>query len=162
MEDLLLPCISFIAVGKLINKPIQDSGMQSGDKVFMIGEIVEGETGERVARAKTKFDTVTDLIESGVEIHAAKDCSRGGWFGNMCEMLVKSKKGINITSIPYANITRYMGTHLISVPESENRKVIETATKHRCPAVEMGAVKDELTVAIGGEIYIKKRQWKSL
>jgi len=66
--------------------------MQSGDKVFMIGEIVEGETGERVARAKTKFDTVTDLIESGVEIHAAKDCSRGGWFGNMCEMLVKSKK----------------------------------------------------------------------
>ena len=162
MEDLLLPCVSFVVVGKIINKPIPDSAMQSGDKVFMIGEVVEGETGERVARAKVKFDTVIDLVESGVEIHAAKDCSRGGWFGNMCEMLIKSKKGINITSIPYAKITRYMGTHLVSVPESETKKVIEIATRHRCPAVDMGSVKDELNVSIGGETYVEKETMEEL
>jgi selenophosphate synthetase-related protein len=162
MEDLLLPCVSFVVVGKIINKPIPDSGMQSGDRVFMVGEVVEGETGERVQRARTKFETLIAMVEGRVEIHAAKDCSRGGWFGNLSEMLVKSRKGISITSIPYPSIGRYMGNYLLSVPENEMKRVIDIAARHKCPAVDMGKVNEEFTVSVGGEEYVDRKTMEEL
>jgi selenophosphate synthetase-related protein len=158
MEDLLLPCVSFVVYGKIINKPIPDAGMETGDKLFMLGEVVEGEVGERVQRAGTKFKTFIEMVEKGVVIHASKDCSRGGWFGNMCEMLVKSRKGVNVTSIPYSRMTRYMGTYLLSVPENERKRVVDIATKNRCPIVEMGEITEEPEVSIGEEMYVSKEK----
>ncbi len=162
MEDLLLPCVSFVVFGKIIKEPIPDSGMQSGDKVLMLGEVVEGEVGERVQRAGTKFKTFMELIEKGVVINASKDCSRGGWFGNMCEMLVKSRKGISITSVPYQKMTRYMGTYLVSVPRTETKKIVEIATKNKCPVVEMGEIVDEPEVLIGEEVYVSKEKMQEM
>ena len=162
MEDLLLPCVSFVVFGKIIKEPIPDSGMRAGDKVFMLGEVVEGEVGERVQRASVKFKTFMELVEKGVVIHASKDCSRGGWFGNLCEMLVKSRKGINITSIPYQKMTRYMGTYLISVPDTEGKRIVEIATRNRCPVVDMGEVKEEPEVLIGEEVYVPKEKMQEM
>src|SRR3989338_11032219 len=73
MESALIPCISFVVVGELIKKPIPDSGSMEDDRIIMLGEIMEGETGERIYRAKTKFETFTDLIKNDIDIHSAKD-----------------------------------------------------------------------------------------
>ena len=162
MEDLLLPCVSFVVFGKIIKKPIPDAGMEDKDVIFMLGEVVEGEIGERVFRAKTKFETFMDLVEKGVDVHAAKDCSRGGWFGNLSEMLVKSKKGIDITGIPYSRITRYMGTYIISVPDSESKKVVEIAAKHHCPVVKFGKVKEKLNISVGDDVFVDEAKMEEM
>ncbi len=161
-ENELTPCVSFAVYGKLVKKPVPDCGAQTGDRIFMLGSIVEGEIGERVYRAKTKFDAFLEMVEKDVKINASKDCSRGGWFGNLMEILVKSKRGIKITSIPYPRLTRYMGTYLISVPETEDEKVIEIATKHKCPIVGVGDVTNELAAKIGAKTVVNKRKFESL
>ncbi len=162
MENDLKPCVSFTVVGRLIAAPIPDSGTQAGDKILMLGEVVEGEIGERVHRAKTKFNTFMDIIEQGVDVHAAKDASRGGWFGNLAEMLVKSRKGITITSIPNPRISRYMGTYLLSVQKKETKKIVEIAAKHRCPVVEVGSATKELSMKIGDETVVEEAKLEEL
>jgi selenophosphate synthetase-related protein len=162
LENDLNPCVSFVVFGKLIKEAVPDCGMESGDRVFMLGEVVEGDIGERLHRAKVKFKTFLDLVKSDMEIHASKDASRGGWFGNLAEMLVKSKKGIDITSIPYPRITRYMGTYLVAVPEKEERRIVEISAKHKCPVVEVGTIKDELEMSIGDEIFVDKKRMEEL
>lgn len=162
MENNLKPCVSFTVFGKLIGKPIPDAGVKSRDRVFMLGEIVEGEVGERVHRAKVKFKTFLDMIESGVEIHASKDASRGGWFGNLAEMLVKSKRGVRITSIPYPRISRYMGTYLIAIPKKEIRNIVEISAKHKCPIIEVGTITEKKQIAIGDRIYVDEEKMNQL
>lgn len=162
MEDNLKPCISFTVFGRLIGKPIPDAGVKKGDRVFMLGEVVEGEIGERVHRAKVKFKAFMDMVEQGVEIHASKDASRGGWFGNLAEMLVKSKKGVRISSIPYPRISRYMGTYLLSVPRKEIRKVVEISAKHRCPIIEVGTTTEEKKITIGDKIVVDEEKMQEL
>jgi selenophosphate synthetase-related protein len=161
-ENLVSPCVSFTVVGKLINKEIPDSGVKEKDKILMLGEPVEGDIGERVFKAKTKFETFFELISKGIEIHASKDCSRGGWFGNLTELLVKSKRGIKITSIPYPRLTRYMGNYLVGIPENEVKEVIEIATKHKCPVVEIGIVTKEQEISIGNEVIVNKKKMRDL
>ncbi len=161
-ENLLNPCVSFTVVGKLIGKEIPDCGALEKDKLILLGAPVEGEIGERVYRAKTKFTTFYELLKKKVEIHASKDCSRGGWFGNLAEMLVKSKTGVTVTSIPYPNLTRYMGNYLLAIPEKEVKKVIETAAKHKCPVVEIGTVTKETKISIGKQTVVTKKQLQKL
>ncbi len=158
LETDLKPCVSFAAFGMLVDKPIPDCCAKKGDRILMLGEIVEGEIGERVYRAKVKYKTFLELIEKKVEIHAAKDISRGGWFGNLAEMMIKAKKGVRITSIPYPRITRYMGNYLISVPRKEIKNIIEISAKHQCPVVEVGTVTDETEMLIGDEIVLGKEK----
>ncbi len=162
MENNLVPCISFTVFGRLIGKPIPDAGAKAGDLVFMLGEILEGEIGERVHRAKVKFKTFMDLVESGVVIHAAKDASRGGWFGNLSEVLVKSKVGVRITSIPYSRISRYMGTYLLAVPETEISKIVEISAKHKCPVIEVGVVTEEKQITIGDKVFVDEEKMQEL
>ena len=154
MENDLKPCISFTIFGKLIGDPIADAGLMAGDRVLMLGQVLDGEIGERVYRAKTRFETFLDIVESKTKIHAAKDASRGGWFGNLAEMLIKSKTGIKITSIPYARISRYMGTYLMGVPPEEIDKIVSIAAKHSCPLVEVGEVIETPRIEIGEEIVV--------
>ena len=162
LENDLNPCISFFVVGRLIGAPIPDSGCQIGDKIMMVGHVMEGTLGERVHRANVKFETIWDLIANKVEIHAMKDASRGGWFGNLSEMLVKSQKGVKITSIPYQSATRYMGTMLMSVPEDEPDRMVSIAAKHGCPCVEVGTVTNELKMKVGKETWVTSAKMRKL
>jgi selenophosphate synthetase-related protein len=162
MENDLNPCVSFAVFGRLIGDPIPDAGMRAGDRVLMLGEVVEGEIGERVHRAKTKFNTFMALLENGVDVHAAKDASRGGWFGNLTEMLVKSRKGMTITSIPYPRISRYMGTYLISVQKKEIKKIVEIAARHHCPVVEVGSVTKDAEITIGDEVAVDSEKMQEM
>jgi len=159
MENGLMPCVSFTVVGKLVaKKPIADAGCQSGDKILMLGDIMEGSLGERVYRAKVKFKTFLELVEKKVEIHAAKDASRGGWFGNLTEMLVKSRRGIKITAIPYPRITRYMGTYLLSVPKKEVEKIVAVCAKNKCPVVEVGEITSKPVIKMGGKTLVTEKK----
>ncbi|MCK4492184.1 MAG: hypothetical protein KAU03_06145 [Candidatus Altiarchaeales archaeon] len=162
LENDLTPCISFTVFGKLLADPIADAGLLPGDRVFMLGEVLEGGIGERVHRAKVKFKAFMDLVDAGVEIHAAKDASRGGWFGNLAEMLVKSRVGVRITSIPYPRISRYMGTYLIGSPEGEVSRMVELAAKHKCPFVEVGVVTDAKQISIGDEVMVGEDRMQKL
>lgn len=162
MENDLKPCVSFAVIGKLMGKPVPDAGVKKGDRIFMLGEVVEGEIGERVHRAKVKFKAFLEMVESGVEIHAAKDASRGGWFGNLTEMLVKSKRGVRITSIPYPRISRYMGTYLIAIPKKEIRNILEISTKHKCPIIEVGIATEKKQIAIGDKIFVDEKKMQQL
>lgn len=158
MESNLTPCVSFAVFGKILKKPIADSGARIGDKILMLGAVVEGSIGERVYRAKTKFNAFLEMVERGMEIHGSKDCSRGGWFGNLTELLVKSQRGIEITSIPYPRITRYMGTYLLAVPRKETSKFVEMAAKHKCPLIEVGTVTRDISMKIGKRVVVTEKK----
>ncbi|MEA1924390.1 MAG: AIR synthase related protein [Candidatus Altiarchaeota archaeon] len=162
LENNLESCISFAVYGSLVNKPVADSGVAEGDKILMLGEVVEGDIGQRVQRAKVKFKTFLELLENDIEINAAKDASRGGWFGNLVEMLVKSRMGFNVRSIPFPHITRYMGNYLISVPKAEVSRVLEVSARNKCPLVEVGEAVKELAVSIGGEVVVEKEKMMDL
>lgn len=146
-------CISFTVVGKLI-KPISDSNLQTGDKIYILGEPIEGEIGDRVNRANIKFKTFLEAVEK-ININSAKDCSRGGWFGNLMEMIIKSRKGVEITNIPYMDFSKYMGNFIVSTKDKE---IVDIAINNKCPIIEIGEVVDELNVKIGIEIAVSKEE----
>jgi len=162
MENELTPCVSFSVYGRLVNKPIPDSGALSGDTIVMLGDVVEGSIGERVYRAKVKFESYLEILRKKITVNASKDCSRGGWFGNLSELLVKSKKGCKIRSIPYPRITRYMGTYLVSVPENEVDPIIEIAAKNKCPATEVGKVMDKTEIKIGKKTMVTEKRMQQM
>lgn len=162
MENDLKPCISFTVFGRLQGKPIPDAGCEADDRILMLGDIVEGSIGERVYRATTKFNTYLEILEKKIIVNASKDASRGGWFGNLAEMLVKSKKGVKITSIPYPRFTRYMGTYLISTPETELDGIIAIAAKNKCPVVEVGTILADTKMQIGGKRVVSRKKMQSM
>lgn len=149
----LSSCISFTVIGKLI-KPIPDSNLQPDDKIYILGDVIEGEIGERVNKANVKFKTFLQAVEK-ININSAKDCSRGGWFGNLMEMIIKSKKGVEIRNIPYTDFSKYMGNFLVSTKDKE---ILNIAMDNKCPIVEIGNVIDELEVRIGEEIAVKREE----
>ncbi|MBW9223870.1 hydrogenase expression/formation protein HypE [Methanothermococcus sp. SCGC AD-155-E23] len=87
---------------------IRDSGMEEGDVIIVSGNI--GEHGLAVLLAREKFDFKSNLksdvaplnklikkvLDSGVEVHAMKDPTRGGLASALNEMVEKSGLGINI------------------------------------------------------------------
>jgi selenophosphate synthetase-related protein len=162
METPLEPCISFAVYGKLVAEPVPDSGALAGDRILMLGDVVEGEIGERCYRAKTKFDTYLELLEKKIKVHASKDCSRGGWFGNLSEILIKSQKGFKIKSIPYPRWTRYMGTYLISVSEKDLDSIIEIAAKHKCPMIEVGVVTEKTEITLGRKTIVSQKKMQEM
>jgi len=162
LESDLTPCVSFCVVGKLESgKIVPDSTAKAGDTLIMLGQPVEGGIGERVARAKRKFETFLDIIEN-VDAHASKDASRGGWFGNLVEMMLKSKRGFKIVSIPFPSFSRYLGTYMISVSKNDKEKVISIAAKHSCPAIEMGQVTKKLSITLGDQELISEKKMQDL
>ncbi|AXI25861.1 hydrogenase expression/formation protein HypE [Methanofervidicoccus sp. A16] len=89
-------------------KVIRDSGMKEGDVIIVSGNI--GEHGMAVLLARENFDFKSNLksdvaplnrlikkvLDSGVEVHAMKDPTRGGLASALNEMVEKSGLGINI------------------------------------------------------------------
>ncbi len=162
LEGDLSPCISFTVFGKLIGKPIPDSGALEGDRILMIGEVVEGEIGERLHRVKVRYNTFFEMLENKIQVHAAKDASRGGWFGNMTEMLVKAKCGCTLTGIPYPKISRYMGVFLVCVPKGEIEKIVKIAGKHKCPVINFGIITKKIEIKLGDEVVVTTRKMNEL
>ena len=159
----LKSCISVVVFGELISdKVIRDGGAKDGDIIVMLGHPVEGDIGERVQKAKNKFDTFLKLLKNNIDVHACKDASRGGWLCNILEMLVKAKKGVEINAIPYPRATRYLGTYLVCIDENDLNDALNIAIDSRCPIVPFGRITDEKTFKIGNKEYIDSEKMREL
>ncbi|AEH07262.1 AIR synthase related protein [Methanothermococcus okinawensis] len=162
-EKELKSCVSIVIFGELLHdKVIIDGGAQAGDVVVMLGHPVEGDVGDRVQRAKNKYDTFLKILESGVDVHACKDASRGGWLCNILEMLAKAKKGININAIPYPRATRYLGTYLVCMDENDLNDAMDIAINNRCPIIPFGKITEEKTLKIGNKEYIDEEKMNNI
>jgi selenophosphate synthetase-related protein len=157
MENGLKPCISFTIFGELIKKPIFDSSSEPGNYMILIGAPVEGEVGDRIRVAKEKFQTFQELVQK-VPVYAAKDASRGGWFGNLLEMMVKSQTGFEITSIPYPSFGRYMGNYMTCIDEKNMSKVLDIASKYGCPVTPMGHVTEKKEITLGKKKLVNQKK----
>jgi len=158
MENGLKPCISFCIFGELIAKqPIFDSSAKPGNQMIIIGAPVEGEVGDRIRVAKEKFRTFQELVTK-IQVHAAKDASRGGWFGNLIEMMIKSQTGFKITSIPYPSYGRYMGNYMTCIDSKDMDKVIEIASKYGCPVTPMGEVTEKKEIILGKKKLLNEKK----
>ncbi|WP_459202505.1 AIR synthase related protein [Methanococcus sp. CF] len=161
--ESLKSCMSVVVFGELVSDNfVRDSGSKDGDVMLMLGHAVEGEIGERIQKAKNKFDTFLKILESDIEVHACKDASRGGWLCNILEMLLKAQHGVEITGLPYPRATRYLGTYLVSVPEEEVPNILEIAIKNRCPVTPFGRVTSEKVLKMGNKEYINKEEMNEL
>ncbi|EHP84869.1 AIR synthase related protein [Methanotorris formicicus] len=160
--ESLKSCICVAVFGELItDKVVRDGNAKEEDVLIMLGHPVEGDIGERIYKAKNKFDTYLEIVKN-IGVHACKDASRGGWLCNLLEMLVKARKGVEIFSIPYPRATRYMGTYIISVDEEDVNDVLDIAVQNRCPVVTFGKIKKELNLTIGNKKYIDEEKMKEL
>ncbi|AEF95599.1 AIR synthase related protein [Methanotorris igneus] len=158
----LKSCICVAVFGELItDKVVKDGNAKEDDVLIMLGHPVEGDIGERIYKAKNKFDTYLEIVKN-IDVHACKDASRGGWLCNLLEMLVKARKGVEIFSIPYPRATRYLGTYIISVNKEDVKDVLDIALQNRCPAVTFGKIKKELGLTIGNKEYIDEEKMKEL
>ena len=156
-EESLKSCISVVVFGELISdKVITDGGAQVGDVVLMLGHPVEGDIGERIQRAKNKYDTFLSIVEEGIEINACKDASRGGWLCNILEMIVKARVGVEITAIPYPRSTRYLGTYIVSTREENLKDILEICVEKRCPVIPFGRIIEEKVFKVGNKKYISE------
>ncbi|XRO75720.1 AIR synthase related protein [Methanocaldococcus sp. 28A] len=160
----LKSCISVAVFGELIDENLitRDGGAKEGDLLIMLGDPVEGEVGERIYKVKKKFNTYLEILKRGIKINACKDASRGGWLGNLLEMLIKAKKGAEIKSLPYSRATRYLGTYILAVPEEEYKKVVDIALKNKCPLVFFGRILKEPKLIIGTKEYISENEMLKL
>ncbi len=162
MENGLNPCISFCIFGELVTKkPIFDSSAEVGNKMIMIGGPIEGEIGDRIRIANEKFRTFHDVVKK-VNVYAAKDASRGGWFGNLLEMMTKSQTGFKITSVPYPSYGRYMGNYMTCVDEKDIDQIIEIASKYGCPVTPMGEVTEKKEVILGKKKLVNEKKMNEL
>jgi len=162
LENGLSPCISFCIFGELAAKQlITDSGARAGNVLVIIGEPLAGEIGERVRIAREKFQTFQEVYQK-VNVYAAKDASRGGWFGNLLEMLVKSQTGFRITSVPYPSFGRYMGNYLTCIDPEDMDKVIEIGSKNGCPVVPVGEVTAKKEVILGKKKIVNEKKMQEL
>ena len=162
LENDLKPCISFVVFGELVaKKPIFDSSAIPGNVMVIIGEPLEGEVGERIRIAKEKFATFNEVVKK-VNVFAAKDASRGGWFGNLLEMMVKSQTGFKITSVPYPSFGRYMGNYLTCVDAKDLDTVTEIGHKFGCPVVTVGEVTEKKEVVLGKKKLVNEKKFIEL
>ncbi len=162
MENGLKPCISFTVFGKLVKRdPIMDSTAKPGNAMVIIGAPIEGEVGDRVRLARNKFDTFLEVIQR-VPVYAAKDASRGGWLGNLLEMMVKSKTGFRITSIPYPSFGRYMGNYLTCIDQENLEKVVEIGARHNSPVSVVGEVTEKREIVMGRKKIVTQKRLNEL
>jgi len=158
LENGLNPCISFCIFGELItDKPIADSTARPGNKMVIIGGPVEGEVGDRIRTANEKFKTFTEMVKK-INVYAAKDASRGGWFGNLLEMMVKAQTGFRITSIPYPSFGRYMGNYMTCIDEKDMDNVLEIASEYGCPVSPVGEVTEKKEIVMGRKKLVNSRK----
>ncbi len=133
------PRCSLTIVGELLtDEPIRDSTAKKGDILLLIGEPLWGEQEERIEKAKVMFKTWFDIIKN-VEIHAAKDVTKGGIVSAAHEM--EKKSGLKFTlddSIPVST-TRNLDNFLVAVSPGDYERIREIAEKNKCNVYEIGS-----------------------
>ena len=104
----------------IADKIISDAGSIAGDAILLSGGIGEHGVAVLSEREGIAFDTeirsdcrevwtlIRDLLENGIDIHAAKDPTRGGIAAALNEMAAKSKLGfvIDEQAVPLADGVR--------------------------------------------------------
>jgi len=134
------PRCSLTVVGELLtDEPIRDSTAKKGDTLLLIGEPLWGEQKERIEKAKVMFRAWFDIIKE-VEVHAAKDVTKGGIVSTVHEM--EKKSGLKFTlddNIPVST-TRNLDNFLIAVSPDDYEKSEAIAEKNGCAIYKIGSI----------------------
>ncbi len=147
----LVSCVSVTVVGRLVaDEPIPDGTAREGDVLVFLGEPVRGDVGERVRRARAKFNAYLKWIDEGIDISAAKDASRGGVLGNLLEMMGKARKGLELRSMPYPTWTGYLGIFMVCMDPDDVERAGRIALEEGAPFVVAGEVVDEPGIRFAG------------
>ena len=143
--------------------PPRLQGTNELDEIAVRADVtdIEGEIGDRIRIANEKFKTFQEVVKK-VNVYAAKDASRGGWFGNLLEMMVKSQTGFKITSVPYPSYGRYMGNYMTCVDEKDIDKIVEIASEFGCPVTPMGEVTEKKEVVLGKKKLVNEKKMLEL
>jgi len=191
VESKLGITITTTGVG-FAEKIILDSGLKVGDKIIINGTVGDHGIAILSEREGLEFETrlvsdcasiyplIKELINEGMEIHVAKDPTRGGLANALNEFAEKSKVGVEIEEekIPIAGGVRAAsemlgidplevaneGKVIIGVPQKDAEKALEIMKKNRLgkDASIIGKVTKEnkgrviLNTIIGGKRILEK------
>lgn len=150
---------------------ISDAGLQEGDSVLINGNIGEHGVAILSQREGIEFETeiesdchevstlMQDLLKNSIEIHAAKDPTRGGLASALNEMASKSKLSLLVReeAVPMSRGVRSAcemlgldpfevaneGKVIVGVPERDARKALEIMKTYDERAVIIGSVTGE-------------------
>ncbi len=141
MEEEATPRCSLTVVGELITEePIRDNGAESGDILVVIGEPIWGEPEERIEKGKKLFRSWYEILDAGIEIHAAKDVTKGGLISTVYEIAEKSRKEYGLEKVPFS-MTRNLDNFLISINPKEYGKIEKICEKNNCEVCKVGKIK---------------------
>ncbi|HII69883.1 AIR synthase related protein [Methanopyrus kandleri] len=155
----LVPCVSVVVIGRLIaDEPIPDGTAREGDALVFLGEPVRGDVGDRVYKAKVKFNAFLRFLREGIDVSAAKDASRGGVLGNLLEMMGKAKKGVELRSMPYPTWTGYLGIFMVCMDPNDVERAAEIAFEEGCPFTVAGEVVDEPVIRFGNRELVSEEE----
>jgi len=135
------PRCSITVVGRLLtDEPIRDSQAQKKDVLALLGEPVWGEQKERIRKAGKMFKTWFECLNN-VEIHAAKDVTKGGLVSTVHEMQEKSDTRFELDDdLPYP-VTRNLDNFLMALAEEDYERMKKKAHQNDCRIEEIGVVK---------------------
>jgi len=134
------PRCSLTVVGELmVEEPIRDSTTQKGDTLLLIGEPLWGEQQERIEKAKIMFGTWFDIIRE-VEVHAAKDVTKGGLVSAIHEMEKKSGLKLKLDKDIPVSMTRNLDNFLVAVSPGDYEKIEAIAKKNGCAIYRIGSI----------------------
>ncbi|WP_457614115.1 AIR synthase related protein [Methanopyrus sp.] len=155
----LVPCVSVTVIGRLVtDEPIPDGTAREGDTLVFLGEPVRGDVGDRVYKAKVKFNAFLRFLREGIDVSAAKDASRGGILGNLLEMMGKSKKGVELRSMPYPTWTGYLGIFMVCIDPDDVERAAEISFEEGCPFTVAGEVVSEPVIRFGNRELVSEEE----
>jgi len=134
------PRCSLTIVGELLtDEPIRDSTAKKGDILLLIGEPLWGEQGERIEKAKIMFRTWFDILKE-VEVHAAKDVTKGGIVSTVHEMEKKSGLKFKLDKNIPISMTRNLDNFLVAVSPGDYERIEAMAEKNGCIIYNIGSI----------------------
>ena len=141
IEEDAAPSCNITIVGELIvDKPIRDSGAQSGDLLVLVGEPIWGTQKQRLEKAKNIFRTWFEIIHN-IRINAAKDVTKGGLIATLQEISEKSGVGFKLEEeIPFP-MTRNLDNFLVSISPDDYTTLETICKKEKCWIAKIGDVR---------------------
>jgi uncharacterized protein len=134
------PRACFSVFGRLLlDEPIRDNGAQTGDAIVLVGAPLWGGQEERLELAGIMFDAWYEIIDT-VDVHAAKDVTKGGLRDTIAEMMLKSKRRFEITETPY-HFDRNLDNIICTLDASDSEVVEGICSKRGCAFGHIGKVR---------------------
>ncbi len=135
------PRCSLTVIGELVlEKPIRDSTARKGDFLVLMGEPIWGTQEERIPKAKKLFETWFEVLKK-VEIHAAKDVTKGGLISTLYEISEKSDIKFELEEeIPFP-MTRNLDNFLTFVAEKDYKALLRICKEKGCEVHKIGFVR---------------------